>query len=143
MQAVFTTNNEAVEALVINPINAGEANADDYDIDAIADATIVQFTTPRGEVRYEQDPNLDDDEFWDIVARNNRKTPLVLSLELYNDGFEGHILQDGREIGESGFDFYTEDTVEWERLADQQLEDAGYHRVAPWTTDGTKVIRKF
>jgi len=44
----------------------------------------------------------------------------------------GLITRAGVEIDEVRFDFYSEDRSEWERLADERLQEAGYRRVSAW-----------
>lgn len=44
----------------------------------------------------------------------------------------GLITRAGVEIDEVHFDFYSEDRAEWERLADERLQEAGYRRVSDW-----------
>ncbi|MDN6683263.1 MAG: hypothetical protein L0K89_00815, partial [Bifidobacterium crudilactis] len=70
----YSTRDEAVNHLIVAAINAGDADAEDYDIDAIADATIEQHAdvdengVTRGEVWYAQREDVDADAFWAIVA---------------------------------------------------------------------------
>jgi len=65
MTTYYTTFNEAVQREIIEPIEAGDATRDDFDIETIADETIVYCS--RG---YYLDDDLDHDEFWSIVWEN-------------------------------------------------------------------------
>ena len=73
MNNEYSTRNEAVQAIIIDPIEAGQANADDFDIDAIADEVIESHTErdtagmQLGNVTYRQRADVDDDWFWDAV----------------------------------------------------------------------------
>lgn len=74
MNTTFSTRNEAIESLIIDAINSGDANAADYDIEAIADEVIEQHAdeddngTTHGDVWYSQRDDVDADAFWTIVA---------------------------------------------------------------------------
>ena len=61
----YITRTEAIEREVIAPIEAGDATADEFDIDAIADAVLggyeMGFAT-----------QVDTDRFWEIVAAHAR-----------------------------------------------------------------------
>ena len=75
MDTTFTTRNEAIQSLIIDPIEANGtdiARADEYDIDAIADRIITSSTDDMGRTLYAQDTSIDDDEFWQIIADNAR-----------------------------------------------------------------------
>ena len=64
----YSTRNEAIQNEIINAIEAsGIAKASDYDIDAIAELTIEQFSD-NGNVWYES--TVEPDEFWSIVENN-------------------------------------------------------------------------
>ena len=62
-QATYTTRTEAIEREIIEVINAGDANANDYNIEAIADLVI-------GDYEYGYALKVDEIEFWSIVADN-------------------------------------------------------------------------
>lgn len=63
MNTIFTTRNEAIDRLIIEPL--GEF-ADEHDIDAIADEVLT--TTGEGvDYRWTID---EDADFWEIVANN-------------------------------------------------------------------------
>ena len=59
----YTTRNEAIEREIIEPIEAGEATRDEYDIDAIAGAVLGTYAEGYA-------LTVDADEFWEIVARH-------------------------------------------------------------------------
>lgn len=59
----YTTYAEAVEREIVETINAGDANADNYNIDAIADAVLGGH-----EDGYAL--KVDTDEFWETVEAN-------------------------------------------------------------------------
>lgn len=44
-QATYTTRTEAIEREIIEVINAGDANANDYNVEAIADLVIGDYET--------------------------------------------------------------------------------------------------
>ena len=60
------THNEAVEQFVRAQINAGMANADEFNLREIAEKVLVQ-TADGG---YTQDPDVTPEEFWDVVEEN-------------------------------------------------------------------------
>ena len=60
------TYNEAVEQFVRVPINAGMANADEFNLREIAEKVLVQTA----EGGYTQDPDVTPEEFWDVVEEN-------------------------------------------------------------------------
>lgn len=63
MSTTYTTRNEAIDRLIIEPL--GEF-ADEHDIDAIADKVIT--TTGEG---VDYGFTIDEDvDFWDVVANN-------------------------------------------------------------------------
>ena len=64
----YTTRNEAIESEIVAVIEAGDATADEFDIDAIAEAVL----TTEGEgthYRWTLDENVN---FWAAVAANAR-----------------------------------------------------------------------
>lgn len=65
MTATYSTKNEAIAAEVIAVINSGMADADDYDVDAIADEVLGDY----GDGYAVQ---VEDDDFWAIVAKHAR-----------------------------------------------------------------------
>ena len=67
MQAIFTTRNDAIQALIINPLIMSGQNTNDYDIEAIANETIIEFTTPTNHIYYIQAHDYDTDWYWEIV----------------------------------------------------------------------------
>lgn len=62
-KATYTTRTEAIEREIIEVTNAGDANANDYNIEAIADLVIGDY-----EDGYAL--NVDESDFWGIVADN-------------------------------------------------------------------------
>ena len=58
----FVTRQDAINHMIINPIYEGD-NADNYDIEAIADAVLSDYADGYQLV-------VDEDEFWNIVADN-------------------------------------------------------------------------
>ena len=60
------TYNDAVERYILVPINAGMANADEFNLREIAEKVLVQ-TADGG---YTQDPDVTPEEFWDVVETN-------------------------------------------------------------------------
>lgn len=75
--STYSTYNEAVEAEIVAPIATsedvlGKPVREAFDVDAIADATIVQRVPERGDVLYCVNPDIDADEFWAIVMNNAR-----------------------------------------------------------------------
>lgn len=73
----YSTYNEAVEAEIVCPIAAsedalGKPAREAFDVDAIADAAIVQCVPERGDVFYCVNPKIDAEAFWAIVMSNAR-----------------------------------------------------------------------
>lgn len=62
-QATYTTRTEAIEHEIIEVINAGDANANDYNVEVIADLVIGDY-----EDGYAL--KVDESDFWSIVADN-------------------------------------------------------------------------
>nr|DAU28039.1 MAG TPA: hypothetical protein [Caudoviricetes sp.] len=62
-QATYTTRTEAIEREIIEVISAGDANANDYNVEAIADLVIGDY-----EDGYAL--KVDESDFWSIVADN-------------------------------------------------------------------------
>ena len=60
------TYTEAVEQFIRVPINAGMANAGEFNVKRIAETVLVQ-TDDGG---YAQDPDVTPEEFWDVVEEN-------------------------------------------------------------------------
>lgn len=63
MARTYSTRDEAVTREIIEAIEVDDASADNYDIDAIADAVLGDY-----EDGYRV--KVDEDEFWDIVVDN-------------------------------------------------------------------------
>lgn len=64
----YTTRTEAIQREIIDPIEAGDATASEFDIDAIADEVIVSAGSIRGNPLYEC--SVTPEEFWQIVERH-------------------------------------------------------------------------
>jgi hypothetical protein len=63
-KTTYTTRNEAIEREIIAAIEAGDASASEYDIEAIADAVLGDYSdgyTVREDV-----------DFWAVVAESAR-----------------------------------------------------------------------
>jgi predicted Zn-ribbon and HTH transcriptional regulator len=58
----YVTRKEAIDREIVEPIEAGEATADQYDIDAIADAVLGDYEQGFACI-------VDHDEFWIAVER--------------------------------------------------------------------------
>jgi len=71
----FDTYSEARQALVIDPLIACGQDLDDFDIDAIADATIGVGTLGPGAFLYSA--IVDVDTFWQIVRQHDRTQTAV------------------------------------------------------------------
>lgn len=56
----------------------------------------------------------------------------MLQIATLDPHTKGLILENGEEIDEISLDFYTESRAEWERLADERLQEAGFVRVSDW-----------
>lgn len=77
---LYTTRNEAVEHEIIRPLVVGLEDlladggaVDDYfDIDAIANETIIMFITEGGMVTYCLSADIYPDLFWEIVDKHAR-----------------------------------------------------------------------
>ena len=61
----YTTRDEAIAREIIEPIEAGQATADEFDIDAIADQVLGSHENGHA-------CQVEHDEFWQIVADNAR-----------------------------------------------------------------------
>ena len=61
--ATYTNRNEAITREIVEVINAGDASAENYNIDAIADAVL-------GDYEDGFSVKVDETEFWNIVAEN-------------------------------------------------------------------------
>lgn len=59
----YSTRTEAIQREIIEPIEAGDASRDEYDIDGIADAILGSY-----EDGYEI--HVDSDEFWSVVEQH-------------------------------------------------------------------------
>ena len=61
----YTSRDEAITREIIEPIEAGQATADEFDIDAIADQALGSHEDGYA-------CQVEHDEFWQIVADNAR-----------------------------------------------------------------------
>lgn len=78
----YTTFNEAVEREIRDPLYTSEDLTgpidEAFDIDAIAEETIVQHVTDWGQVYFtpapgfSEDGYMEADEFWEVVERHTR-----------------------------------------------------------------------
>lgn len=78
----YTTFNEAVEREIRDPLYASEDLTgpidEAFDIDAIAEKTIIQHVTDWGRVYFTPAPGfgedgyMEADEFWEVVERHTR-----------------------------------------------------------------------
>lgn len=68
---IYTDIQAATNALVLDALNAGEGNAEDFNVDPIADKVVLFNDTPfinhRG---WFQNPEISDDQFWEIAVAN-------------------------------------------------------------------------
>lgn len=68
---IYTDIQEATNALVLDALNAGEGNAEDFNVDPIADEVILFNDTPFMNHRgWYQNPEIDADQFWEIAVAN-------------------------------------------------------------------------
>jgi hypothetical protein len=61
--ATYTNRNEAINREIVEAIEAGDASAENYNIDVIADAVL-------GDYEDGFSVKVDEAEFWNIVAEN-------------------------------------------------------------------------
>ena len=61
----YTTRTDAIQAEIIDAIEAGEATAAEFNIEAIADAVLGDYGQGYGCI-------VSEDELWTIVAENAR-----------------------------------------------------------------------
>lgn len=62
---------EAVDYIVLDALNSGEGNAEDFNVDPIADKVILFNDTPFMNHRgWYQNPEIDADQFWEIAVAN-------------------------------------------------------------------------
>lgn len=68
---IYTDIQEATNTLVLDALNAGDGNAEDFNVDPIADKVILFNDTPfinhRG---WYQNPEINGDRFWEIAVAN-------------------------------------------------------------------------
>lgn len=68
---IYMGIDEAVTDLVLNVLNAGDGNAEDFNVDPIADKVILFNDTPFMNHRgWYQNPEISDDQFWEIAVAN-------------------------------------------------------------------------
>lgn len=63
----YTTRTEAVDREIIDPVENGDASAEEYDIEAIADE-LVKIDTTGIDPKYYVDVN--EDIFWETIANH-------------------------------------------------------------------------
>ena len=67
---IYTDIQEATNTLV-DALNAGDSNAEDFNVDPIADKVILFNDTPFMNHRgWYQNPEINDDQFWEIAVAN-------------------------------------------------------------------------
>lgn len=68
---IYTDIQEATNALVLDALNAGDSNTEDFNVDPIADKVILFNDTPFMNHRgWYQNPEINDDQFWEIAVAN-------------------------------------------------------------------------
>lgn len=68
---IYTDIQEATNTLVLDALNSGEGNAEDFNVDPIANKVILFNDTPIMNHRgYYQNPEINDDQFWEIAVAN-------------------------------------------------------------------------
>ena len=68
---IYTDIQEATNTLVLDALNAGDSNAEDFNVDPIADKVILFNDTPFMNHRgWYQNPEINDDQFWEIAVAN-------------------------------------------------------------------------
>lgn len=68
---IYTDINEAATDLVLNALNAGDSNEEDFNVEPIIDKVILFNDTPFMNHRgWYQNPEIDADEFWAIAVAN-------------------------------------------------------------------------
>lgn len=65
MTQTYSTRNEAIQSEIMEPIEAGEASADEFDIEAIAVAVLADYSDGYA-------CKVDAETFWAIVAEHAR-----------------------------------------------------------------------
>lgn len=68
---IYTDIQEATNTLVLDALNAGDGNEEDFNVDPIADKVILFNDTPFMNHRgWYQNPEIDADQFWEIAVAN-------------------------------------------------------------------------
>lgn len=68
---IYTDIQEATAYLVLDALNSGEGNADDFNVEPIADKVILFNDTPFMNHRgWYQNPEINDDQSWEIAVAN-------------------------------------------------------------------------
>lgn len=68
---IYTDIQEATNTLVLDALNAGDSNAEDFNVDPIADKVVLFNDTPFMNHRgWYQNPEIDADQFWEIAVAN-------------------------------------------------------------------------
>jgi hypothetical protein len=72
-RTTFETFGEAVQRLIVDPIEASETVEDawdEFDVGRIAHEVIEEASRSRKAPLYRQIPDVDESRFWEIVERN-------------------------------------------------------------------------
>lgn len=68
---IYTDIQEATNTLVLDALNSGDDNAEDFNVDPIADKVVLFNDTPFMNHRgWYQNPEINDDQFWEIAVAN-------------------------------------------------------------------------
>ena len=68
---IYTDIQEATTALVLDALNAGEGNEEDFNVEPIIEKVILFNDTPFMNHRgWYQNPEINDDQFWEIAVAN-------------------------------------------------------------------------
>lgn len=68
---IYTDIQEATNTLVLDALNSGDGNEEDFNVDPIANKVILFNDTPFMNHRgWYQNPEIDADQFWEIAVAN-------------------------------------------------------------------------
>lgn len=68
---IYTDIGEAANDLVLDTLNAGDSNAEDFNLEPIIDQVVLFNDTPYMNHRgWYQNPEINDDQFWEIAVAN-------------------------------------------------------------------------
>lgn len=136
----YATRDEAIQREIIDAIEAGEATAAEFDIDAIAAEVLGDYSEG-----YAQ--QVDADEFWQIVARHAFLARYSAEMVDPGDGtveIEVHTEASGRLSWDTPTGFYDrvfinvndltdpQSAEEWHQAVDAALRQAGWERGFVW-----------